>query len=120
MHGFHSTTATTPHRGLARLDAMIIGLIVVLSAISLAVWYNPGFPGVEDARALDIAINVAAIMIGAAVAILAWIRWSDGGETVALYESSAFVALTTINALMIGIVIVGREGDFGLAASQPG
>ncbi len=120
MHGVHVTTATTPHRGLARLDAMIIGLIVVLSAISLAVWYNPGFPGVEDARALDIAINVAAIMIGAAVAILAWIRWRDGGETVALYESSAFVALTTINTLMVAIVIVGREGDFGLAASQPG
>ena len=120
MHGVHATTATTPHRGLARLDATIIVLIVVLSAISLAVWYNPGFPGVEDARALDIAINVAAIMIGAAVAILAWIRWRDTGETVALYESSAFVALTTINALMIAIVIVGREADFGLAASQPG
>ena len=120
MHGVHATTATTPHRGLARLDAMIIGLIVVLSAISLAVWYNPGFPGVEDARALDIAINVAAILIGAAVAILAWIGWRHGGETVALYESSAFVALTTINTLMIAIVIVGREADFGLSASQPG
>ena len=59
-------------------------------------------------------------MIGVAVAILAWIRWRDSGETVALYESSAFVALTTINTLMIAIVIVGREGDFGLAASQPG
>ena len=62
MHGVHATTATTPHRGLARLDAMIIGLIVVLSAISLSVWYNPGFPGVVNARALDIAINVAAII----------------------------------------------------------
>ena len=110
MHGVHATTATTPHRGLARLDATIIGLIVVLSAISLAVWYNPGFPGVEDARALDIAINVAAILIGAAVAILAWIRWRDGGETVALYESSAFVALTTINTLMVAIVIAGPGG----------
>ena len=59
-------------------------------------------------------------MIGAAVAILAWIRWRDGGETVALYESSAFVALTVINALMIAIVIVGREADFGLAATSPG
>src|SRR4029453_19134914 len=93
---------------------------VALSAISLAVWYNPGFPGVEDARALDIAINVAAIMIGAAVAILAWIRWRDTGETVALYESSAFVALTVINVLMIAIVIIGEETAFGLNASQPG
>ena len=120
MHGVHATTVATPSRGLARLDATIIVLIVVLSAISLFVWYNPGFPGVVNARALDIAINVAAIMIGAAVAILAWIRWRDTGETVALYESSAFVVLTIINVLMIGIVILGQEADFGLAASQPG
>ena len=114
----HATTAA-PHRDLARLDAAIILLIVVLSPISLAVWYDPGFPGVEDARALDIAINVAAIMVGAAVAILAWIRWRDTGESVALYESSAFVALTAVNALMIGIVIAGREASFGLAAISP-
>ncbi len=116
----HASTVATPNRGLARLDAVIIILIVALSAISLAVWYNPGFPGVEDARALDIAINVAAIMVGAAVAILAWIRWRDTGESVALYESSGFVALTVINALMIAIVILGREAAFGLDADQPG
>ena len=120
MHGVHATTVATSSRGLARLDATIIVLIIALSAISLVVWYSPGFPGVVNASALDIAINVAAIMIGVAVAILAWIRWRDTGETVALYESSAFVALTTINALMVGIVILGREADFGLAASQPG
>src|SRR6188472_3994591 len=120
MHGVHAQTTAAPTRGLARLDAAIILLIILLSLISLAVLYSPGFPGVEDARALDIAINVAAIMIGAAVAILAWIRWRDTGETVALYESSAFVALTAVNALMIGIVIIGKEADFGLAASAPG
>ena len=59
-------------------------------------------------------------MIGAAVAILAWIRWRDTGESVALYESSAFVALTAINVLMIGIVILGKESAFGLDATQPG
>ena len=73
-----------------------------------------------DARALDITINVAAIFIGAGVAVLAWVRWRDTGESVALYESSAFLALTVINVLMIGLVIVGREAEFGLAADRPG
>ena len=59
-------------------------------------------------------------MIGAAVAILAWIRWRDTGETVALYECSAFVALTVVNVMMIGIVFIGKESAFGLDASQPG
>jgi signal transduction histidine kinase len=120
MHGVHAPTFAAPARGIARLDAAIILLIIVLSTVSLAVWYTPRVPGLEDARALDIAINVAAIMIGAAVAILAWIRWRDTGETVALYESSAFVALTVINALMIGVVVIGKEADFGLDAGQPG
>ncbi|MFL5646746.1 MAG: hypothetical protein ACJ78L_15455, partial [Chloroflexota bacterium] len=116
----HALTRAAPGRTLARLDAAIILLIIVLSGASLSIWFSPRFPGLEDARALDITINVAAIMIGAAVAILAWIRWRDTGETVALYESSAFVALTAVNALMIGIVIIGKEADFGLAASTPG
>ena len=97
----HAQTTAAPTRGLARLDAAIILLIILLSLISLAVWYTPGFPGVEDARALDIAINVAAIMIGAAVAILAWIRWRDTGESVALYESAPG-ALADAQAIAIG------------------
>src|SRR6476646_10738812 len=102
MRSVHRPTAAPANRELARLDASIILLIVVLAVVSLAVWSNPGAPGVANAHALDIAINVAAVIIGAAVAILAWIRWRDTGETVALYESSAFVALTAINVLMSG------------------
>jgi signal transduction histidine kinase len=120
MRGVQSPSATPSRRDLARLDASIILLIVVLALVSLVVWTSTGFPGVEDARALDIAINVAATMIGAAVAILAWIRWRDTGQSVALYESSAFIALTVVNALMIAIVIAGQEAEFGLSASQPG
>ena len=111
-------TATATNQQLARLDAGIILLILGLSVVSLAVWSAPGFPGVEDARALDITINVAAIFIGAGVAALAWVRWRDTGESVALYESSAFLALTVINVLMIGLVIVGREAEFGLGGRQ--
>jgi len=120
MRGMRSSTAAPSGRDLARLDASIILLIIFLSLLSLLVWTSSGFPGVEDARALDIAINVAATLIGAAVAILAWIRWRDSGESVALYESSAFIALTVVNAVMIGIVIAGQESEFGLSADAPG
>jgi signal transduction histidine kinase len=120
MRGVQAQTAAPSRRDLARLDASIILLIIVLAIVSLIAWSSSGFPGVEDARALDITINVAATMVGAAVAILAWIRWRDTGESVALYESSAFVALTVVNTVMIGIVIAGQEADFGLAADRPG
>ena len=64
-----ATAAAPSRRDLARLDAGIILLIVVLGLVSVVVWSRSAFPGVEDARALDIAINVAATMVGAAVAI---------------------------------------------------
>jgi signal transduction histidine kinase len=120
MRGVQWPTTAAANRQLARLDAAIIILIIVLALASLAVWTVPGFPGVQNARALDITINVAAIIIGAAVAILAWIRWRETGESVALYESSAFVALTVINAMMIAFVIAGAEAEFGLDAAHPG
>jgi signal transduction histidine kinase len=107
-------------RTLARLDASLITLVVILSAMSPAVWLDVGFPGVSDARALDITINVSAVLIGAAVAILAWARWRDTGESVVLYQSSAFVALTLVNAFVVAIVIAGREVEFGLSPDGPG
>lgn len=105
---------------LKRLDVGLVLLMALLSVISLLVWIDPRFPGIQNARALDITINVAAIVVGAAVAILAWIRWQDTREPVAVYESSAFVALTTVNVLFIGLVIVGREAEFGLSGDRPG
>ncbi len=107
-------------RPLRRLDASVILLVGLLSLASVAASVDTGFPGVSDARAVDIAINVSATLVGAAVAILAWIRWRETTEPVALYESAAFVALTVINALMIGIVLTGQERAFGLSAADPG
>jgi signal transduction histidine kinase len=103
-----------------RLDASLIGLVIALTVVSLIVWLGPTFPGVADARALDTTINVSAVLIGAGVAVLAWVRWRDTGEPVALYVGSAFVALTTINAFMIGILFAGREAEFGLSPARPG
>ena len=44
----HAQTTAAPTRGLARLDAAIVLQIVLLSVISLAGWYSPGFPGVDQ------------------------------------------------------------------------
>src|SRR5215218_4208468 len=107
-------------RGVARLDVSLAIVIVMLIGASAFAVLGLDFPGVTDARALDIAINVAAILVGAAVGILAWVRWRETGEPVALYESGAFVALTLTNMLMIGAVILGTEREFGLSPDMPG
>jgi signal transduction histidine kinase len=107
-------------RDVARLDVSLAVAVVLLLVVSAVAALGVDFPGVTDARALDIAINVAAILVGAAVAILAWVRWRETREPVALYESGAFVALTLTNVLMIGAVLGGRELEFGLSPDMPG
>jgi signal transduction histidine kinase len=107
-------------RQLARLDGSLLLLVFVLCLVSLLVWLGPPIRGFGDARALDITVNVSAILIGLAVASVAWVRWRDTAEPAALYVSSAFVALTLVNALMIGILMAGREAEFGLSSAQPG
>jgi signal transduction histidine kinase len=103
-----------------RLDASLIASVILLCAATLAAWLGPGFTGSPDTRALDITINVSAILIGAAVAILAWVRWRDTGESSGLYVCSAFVASTVINGLLIALVLAGRDEEFGLAPARPG
>src|SRR5919106_6292858 len=105
--------ASTAANGLLRrLDLTLFSLAVLLAFGSGLVWLIPGVPIQLDARSLDVAINVAAIVVGAAVAILAWSRWRASREPVWTYESSAFVALTLTNSLMIGIVVTGREATY--------
>ena len=112
-----STAADGP---LRRLDLSLVTVAVLLAFGSGAVWLIPGVPVEFDARSLDIAINAGAIVVGAAVAILAWSRWRASLEPVWIHESAAFVALTLTNSLMIGVVVAGREATFGLSAESPG
>jgi signal transduction histidine kinase len=115
-----SADRTRTDRHLRRLDAGLLLFIGGLSLVSLLTWLTPGFPGLPDAGALDIAIDVAATLVGAAVGILAWIRWRETGQPVALYESSAFVGLTVVSALMLGLIVSDQAIDFGLAPDAPG
>jgi signal transduction histidine kinase len=111
---------TTPGSRLRVLDAAILLLVVFLAISSLAVWADPGVARLAGAGALDLALDVAATVVGTAVAILAWIRWRETNEVVALYQSSAFVALTVINSFTVAVVLLGRQEEFGMSAGQPG
>ena len=102
-----------------RFDRAIVLLVVVLSVVTAAVWFVPRIPTHIVNLPLDIAINVAATLVGGTVAILAWVRWRETGRSVSLYQASAFTALSVTNALMVGLVLTGRGGSFGLDLASP-
>ncbi len=114
--------ASLRHRDLAsrRFDRAIIVLVAVLSVVTAAVGFDPRIPTHIVNPSLDIAINVAAMLVGGTVAILAWVRWLETGRSTALYQASAFTALSVTNALMTGLVITGHGAEFGLDPASPG
>ncbi len=105
------------NRGIARLDASILILIVALGLFSLAVWSNPTFPGLEDAPALDVTINVVAVLAGAAVAILAWTRWRDTGASVALFVALLAGTAHPLHQPAINVFRRVAAGELGLVVT---
>jgi signal transduction histidine kinase len=117
--GPHDRAIPRDSDGARRLDAALAIVVMVLAAASLAVWLTPQLPRVVRAPELDIAINVTATLVGAAVAILAWARWRETNEPASLYECSAFVVLATTNAYLLVVVILGAAASFGLDPGAP-
>jgi signal transduction histidine kinase len=104
---------------LRRLDISIIVLAGGLTLVTIATMIDPPLGPLIESRVVDVAINVSATLVGAAVAILAWVRWRETRAVAALSESSAFLALSTVNAVTLGLVFVGLEGQFGLSPDEP-
>lgn len=105
---------------LRRLDFGIVVLAAALLLISFAIYAEPDLSPVLVARELDLAIDVAATLVGAAVALLAWVRWQETRAPSALYESAAFGVLTLTNALFVGLIITGQGRLIGLDPLAPG
>jgi signal transduction histidine kinase len=106
-------------RDIRRLDAAIVVIGGALTGATVALWLVPELSGRVNAPLVDVAINVAATLVGGAVAILAWVRWRETGGVGALYESGAFVVLTVTNAVLLGLVLIGRGDLFGLNPGEP-
>ena len=118
MRGVHAI-ATRNDRDVRRLDLALALVAAALAITTILLWLVPELSGRFVAPLVDVAINVSATLVGGAVAILAWVRWRETGGAGALYESAAFVVLTVTNAVMLGLVLIGRGDLFGLDPDGP-
>lgn len=100
----------TSLRNVEPLDVAIVSLGGALAVGTGVLVVVPELSGRLDAPLPDVAINVAATLVGGAVAILAWVRWREAGGVASLLESAAFVLLTLTNAVTLGLLLSGR-GD---------
>ncbi len=106
-------------RDIRRLDGALAVVGGALALATIILWLAPELSGRIVAPLVDVAINVAATLVGGAVSILAWVRWRETGGVGALYESGAFVVLTVTNSVLLGLVLIGRGDLFGLNPGEP-
>jgi signal transduction histidine kinase len=93
---------------------------VALAVLTLVILLDPRVaPGAINLR-LSLALDLTASLVAAAVAILAWAHFREGGDPAALLRGSAFVALGTLNALFALSTSLGMEATFGLSPDDPG
>jgi signal transduction histidine kinase len=93
---------------------------LLLTALTVLLLVSPQFgPAIVNDR-LQLVINATATLAAAAVAILAWFHYREGGDSAALVRGSAFLVLTAANGLMTIVSAAGIGRAFGLAIDMPG
>jgi signal transduction histidine kinase len=104
---------------MRRFDLLVGVSIGVMTLYSLAVAVVPGMQIAVYAPRLDLAINVVATVVAAVVAALAWSRYREAGRIGSLYQSAAFVALAVTNLVVVVLVVLGVEAQFGFTLESP-
>jgi signal transduction histidine kinase len=91
-----------------------------LTALTVLLLVSPQIAPAIVSERLQLLINATATLVAAAVAILAWVHFREGGDAAALVRASAFLVLASINGLMALVSAAGIARAFGLAIDAPG
>lgn len=103
-----------------RIEWAVALVPVGLTALTVLLLISPQTAPAIVSERLQLLINATATLAAAAVAILAWFHYREGGDSAALVRGSGFLVLTAINGLMALVSAAGIGRAFGLAIDAPG
>ena len=66
-------------------------------------------------RSADVAVNSLTVLAAGSLAALALARYRESGRLAGLYQSSAFLLLAWVALMNVAVVVLRKEGDFGLS-----
>ena len=116
----HLTAGVAERPGVRRFDVVLVATGVALALAGAASVVLP----VLDARifspSLDLVLDTVTTFVTASVAALAWIRYRQRDEPVALYQAAAFLVLGITNAMTVLLTVSGLDAHTGAALSAPG
>ena len=100
---------------------IILGLLFIgLTAITATVFLSPAIGVAIVNERLDLIINTGATLGALAIASIAWARYRVTGEAWAFAQSAAFLALGSINGLVLMALTLGRGPALGFSLDDPG
>jgi signal transduction histidine kinase len=104
----------------AALDAALVTVIVVLVVATAVAAVVPGVHFQVFAPALDLVLDTITGAVTLAVAALAWVRYRQGGEPMALFQVAAFLVLAIASILNVALQVSGLTVLAGMGLANPG
>ncbi len=91
-----------------RPDVVLRVSLFVLVALTAIVALAPGIHAHMVAPAVDLAMDTTAAVVSISLTALAWVRYGERREPIALYQASAFLALAVAYGIAVGLSL-GRD-----------
>lgn len=109
----------SPRGRLDPFDRAFVALIAALTVGSVALLAAPNLSIRVVAPALDLSLDTVALVVTSLVAGLAWIRFRERHEPIALYQAAAFIAIAIADASAVVMTVV-LQSDSTLTTVEPG
>ncbi len=105
--------------GLHRFDVVLVGVVALMSAITLATMIDPSLNRIIVDRTLDVALSSLGLLAAVVLSALAMLRYRESGRVSALLQASAFLTLGILDAVVIALVLDKLDGRVGLTLGMP-
>src|SRR5690349_2745442 len=99
------SVATSRVARRARLDVFLALTVATLGVGTAALLLFPQIRGHVVAPAVDLVLDTVALVVTASVAILLWARYRERRQTIAVFQSAAFLVLAVADATAIFLAI---------------
>ncbi len=102
--------------GVRTLDRVLVAIAVTLAVVLVATLIEPSLAFVVRAEGVDLVLDSVTTLVTAAVAVLAWVRYRERAEPVALVQAAAFLVLSIANGTALVLVV----GDLDMRPPNTG
>jgi signal transduction histidine kinase len=102
------------------VDIVLALVIIVLALGTLAGSIVPTLEVRFVAPDLDLALETITTIVALSIAALAWVRFRQLAEPMALFTASAFAILAIANGFSVMLVVAGLDEHSGMGLESPG